>query len=161
MTWDVGVRAVIYINTWVERLKAECFRFARLNVGRPGASAGPIDRMEVNIVHMEARRIVFERELYRVAFAGAQERTGHRAVERPVIDGDAGRNISNDFLRCKFHFYRLWLRPIDGWREIGRILRYVLYSLERIEVSKEFENIFERKHRTLAWTEGSRTKRIL
>lgn len=87
-------------------LELQRLRLTRLDLGDLVTAAGPHHRVKVDAVGLEAVGRVGHRQVHRVAFDHADQRTGDRVVEGPDRGLTTAAQIGDDLARGQGHVHR-------------------------------------------------------
>ena len=112
-------RAVVNIQTRLQCFKAEYAGMTRGSERSRRAAARAGCGVEVNIVRHSGIRAVGEMHFHLVAFAHADKRTGHIAVERPVFVVHAVCHFHYFFLHFDVHFHASCVVAVDSRGNFG------------------------------------------
>ena len=91
------VGAVIDEQPGVHRFERNRLALAGIDNRRRPAAARTRHRVQVDVVRVQAGRVVVQRQADRVTLAHAQEGAGDRAVEGPVVEGNAIGHLADHF----------------------------------------------------------------
>ena len=115
MHGHAGGGAVIDVEARVERFELEGTRLtgAELSDGGPAPRAG--DGVKVDRVRVAAALAILEVDLNHVSHAHPDQRSGHRAVERPERVANTICERARHLCRLEVHDHARIALAIDGW----------------------------------------------
>src|SRR3989338_9712353 len=111
---NIGMGAVIHIEARIQSFERYGFGFSGGDIREYCSATGTGNCVKVDVVMVNARRMVFQRQLNSVSFTNAEERSRHCAVECSVVKRNARGHFSYDFLGFQFNFHYLW-RSARDW----------------------------------------------